>query len=105
MTWSRQFTRPLVVFAASDDEDTVAVGIIGEAITQLKQAVEAVVRQLGLGGQQIPLALAGGVLIHQPAFGRQLCDSLAAGGFNYGPTSTVHHPVAGALRLAGRVPE
>lgn len=91
-----------IVFAASDEQDPVAVGIIRDAATVLTQIVGAVVRKLQVQDRPVPLALAGGVLLHHPKFRQLLCDELAANRLHFSPTSTVRDPVAGALTIALR---
>jgi glucosamine kinase len=56
------------VFAAAADGDGIAQGIVAEAAGQLADTVLAVAGQLAFTGP-IPLALVGGVLVHQPAYG------------------------------------
>ena len=92
----------LVVFAASNQHDAPALGIVRAAAAHLAQMVATVASQLGFDQRPFPMALAGGVLLHQPPFRQQLCETLAAAGLDCDPTTTVADPVAGALALAGR---
>ena len=89
-----------IVFAASEEQDPVAVRIIHEAAAALTQTVDALVRRLEVQEGPVPLALAGGVLLRHPKFRQQLCDELSAHRLKFSPTSTVRDPVIGALAIA-----
>ncbi|MCA9179038.1 MAG: hypothetical protein KDB14_31460 [Planctomycetales bacterium] len=88
-----------VVFEASD-EDAVAREITFRAATQLAELVSTVARQLQLP-QPASLALAGGVLLHQPTLRQQLLDALAVDSSQptFDPVD-VADPATGAVNAA-----
>ncbi|MCA1668327.1 MAG: BadF/BadG/BcrA/BcrD type ATPase [Thermomicrobia bacterium] len=57
-----------LVFAAARDGDAVARGIVREAATELALAALAVGEKLGFPDDRVPIALAGGMLIHEADF-------------------------------------
>jgi N-acetylmuramic acid 6-phosphate etherase len=90
---------PLVLQTAADG-DPVAVGIVSHGADQLAAVVIAAARQLNLGPDPLPLALAGGVLLSSPDYRERVLRSLASGSLAVGPVTLVHEPAEGAVRLA-----
>ena len=91
-----------LVFTASREGDTVASQIVSTAANQLAELAIALSAQMDFGGQPIPLACTGGVLVHQVEFCQRLAAILRAKNVNCEPTTIVINPVAGTLLLASR---
>ncbi len=90
---------PLVLEAAAKG-DAAAGQLVSEAGQALAQGVGAVCRALKLGGEPIPLALTGGVLLGAGGVRVKLLDALRAAGWRYEPVNLVDQPARGAVRLA-----
>ncbi|MCI0460463.1 MAG: N-acetylmuramic acid 6-phosphate etherase, partial [Gemmataceae bacterium] len=90
---------PLVLEAAACG-DAVARELAEAGARDLALAVAAVVGRLGMAGGDVPLALAGGVILGDSAYRGRVLEALRATGFNPAPVALVPEPVQGALRLA-----
>lgn len=88
---------PLVIEVAEDD--AVAAEIVEQGAHELTQAGESVVRQLGWD-QQIPLALAGGLLLGSEGYRRRVLSALTSEGFQGDSITLVNEPAEGAVKLA-----
>jgi N-acetylglucosamine kinase-like BadF-type ATPase len=89
-----------LVFAADASGDEVARDIIHKSADSLAAMVESVARQLELAIRAFPLAVTGGVLLHQEPYRARLLLSLAERDIDVAPVTVVEHAVAGALRMA-----
>ncbi len=89
-----------VVFACARHEDARAMRIVKQAADELAVAVHTVALKLGFEPATFALALAGGVLCHQPQFVELVLQSLRQLGQQPNHWQRVEHPVAGALQLA-----
>ncbi len=90
---------PLVVRSA-EEGDAVARGLVERAAAALADTVVAVARQLQFTEAEIPLALAGGLLLEAESLRSNLAAELKNRGANFSPPAPVQAPVAGAVRLA-----
>jgi len=93
------------VFEAAAASDAVAQSIVAGAGGDLGGLVATVARRLGFDDEAFPLAMAGGVLLGHPPLADALLANLANQGLRASPVVAVHHPAAGALRLAARLRE
>jgi N-acetylglucosamine kinase-like BadF-type ATPase len=89
-----------VVIRAADEEDAVARKLIVEAGGALADALGAVARALRIEATEIPLALAGGLLLDAPSMRASVLSAASARGLNFQPVTLVRDPVRGAVRLA-----
>jgi N-acetylglucosamine kinase-like BadF-type ATPase len=89
---------PLVLDAAAAG-DAVAVDIVRHEATELARTAAGAAKNAGLEGQ-VPLALAGGVLLRSEAYRGFFLDALRAAGVTPGPVALVEEPAAGAVKLA-----
>jgi N-acetylglucosamine kinase-like BadF-type ATPase len=92
---------PPLVAAVAARGDRVAHAILVAAGTDLAAAAIAVARQLALE-VTLPLALAGGILVHCEVVRDQVLKELARRGFTPAPI-LVCEPARGALRLAAEL--
>jgi N-acetylglucosamine kinase-like BadF-type ATPase len=88
-----------IVFAAVH-EDAVARSIITAAAGDLAELVAALARRLGFSQGAFPLAVTGGVALHQPLLHELLARQLEASGCRGVSISLVRSPAAGAVALA-----
>ena len=88
------------VFEACEKGDRVAEQIIQQGACALAEHVAVLVNRLNLDPQQLPLALAGGMLVNQTDLRLRVADQLINRGIHAKPISQVKHPAAGALLLA-----
>jgi N-acetylmuramic acid 6-phosphate etherase len=94
----------LAVDAAAEG-DPVAAQIIGNAASELAAMCLSVANQLGFrpGASPLPLAFAGGLLIHAPQLREQVLDRLRAEAFPNVAARLVPEPVAGAVSLSAEL--
>ncbi len=90
---------PLVMDAA-DEGDPVARELIARAGQELAAAIIAVARALNIAEKEIPLALAGGLLLNAGSLRAQLLAALNASAFIFAPVEWVNEPVKGAVKIA-----
>jgi len=90
----------IIVLAAAEQGDAVAVAITQKAADQLATTIAAAARKLGLQSDAVPLAWAGGVFAGSPSYRERLWHSLQAVGLVAEPISPVKEPAEGAVRLA-----
>jgi N-acetylmuramic acid 6-phosphate etherase len=90
---------PLVLDAA-EAGDTVAADLVEQGASELALMTAAAARPLSLGGDPVPLALAGGLLLGSDGYRGQLLRALERVGFRADPVAQVHEPAKGALRRA-----
>lgn len=90
---------PLVVHAA-EEGDSVAQQLVERAFAALADTVIAVARQLRFRESEIPLALAGGLLLETELLRTSLVAELKSRDANFSPIALVREPVAGAVRIA-----
>jgi N-acetylmuramic acid 6-phosphate etherase len=100
--WNRTRLAELAVevIRAADDDDPVACQIISTQVTELAACVAAVVTDLGLSREGVPLALAGGLLVHAPTYRDRFLAALKGASIQAGYVLSVSEPAAGAVRLA-----
>jgi N-acetylglucosamine kinase-like BadF-type ATPase len=91
-----------VVLAAADAGDAVAAGIVRDEATDLARTAAAAVRNLGLPGE-LPVALAGGLLVGSVAYRGAFLEALAALGVTPNPVTCVEAPALGAVVIARRL--
>ncbi len=84
-----------VVFSCMNDH--CANNILEESASELAKIVETLAAILDLNMNDSPLALAGGVFVHQPVFVERLLKRLALTSEN---VTLVNEPVAGAVVIA-----
>jgi N-acetylglucosamine kinase-like BadF-type ATPase len=87
------------VFAAARAKDTVARRIIAQAADELHRAAIAVCHALDLARTPLSLALAGGLLVNQPAFRTQVLRRVRRA-CTLGHVSVVADPALSAARAA-----
>lgn len=90
-----------VVFEHSET-DEVAEKIVQHAAAELACAAEGVRTKLGLSTADLVLALAGGVVVHQPAYRTAIAESLR---LRPHQMTVVPEPVAGAVQMARAIAE
>jgi glucosamine kinase len=91
-----------VVFAAARAGDQAARQIIQHAASELALAVTTVCAALDFGGGRVPLALGGGLLIHEPGFRNQVLRRIQRRRA-IGPVVIVEQPALSAARAAIRL--
>jgi N-acetylmuramic acid 6-phosphate etherase len=89
-----------VVFAAAGAGDSVAAGILERAADDLANLVESVARQVFKNTQPVPLALAGGLLVHSALLQDRLVECVGRRGVIVETIGLVPDPVAGAVMIA-----
>lgn len=90
-----------VVFQAARMEDSAAIDVLTEAAHELSLLVETIAQRLQLPADAYALGMAGGVLVHQPAFRERVLRRLAKTR-RPGDVTLVPEPVRGAVLLAQR---
>lgn len=88
------------VIRAADDGDPAAAHLVSRHVGVLADCVTAVVCRLDLPAERVPIALAGGLLIHAVSYRRRVLERLAEVGVHADPVIQVADPAEGALRLA-----
>jgi len=91
-----------VVFDEAAAGDAVAVDIITRGAAELADTIAVVCSQLAFERIPFPLALSGGLLIHQAAYRDRVVSLLEQRQLTPGPVGLVAEPVAGAVILAQR---
>jgi glucosamine kinase len=86
------------VFQAARQGDVVAQKIMQQAATELALAVQAICTYLDFAGV-LPLALAGGLLLHEPAYRQLVLDSIRQH-YTLGQVAIVETPALNAARAA-----
>jgi N-acetylmuramic acid 6-phosphate etherase len=89
-----------LVLAEAEAGDAVAAELVARAATELAGMVAAVVRQLDLPRDAVPLALAGGLLMGSVSYRERVLQALAAAGITTALAMPVPLPVEGAMRRA-----
>jgi N-acetylglucosamine kinase-like BadF-type ATPase len=89
-----------LVFEAQQASDPVATQIVETAACQLAETIAAVALQLGYETRRFPLALTGGVLLHNREMRNRLESALRHEGIIADPITTIPNPVAGALSIS-----
>jgi glucosamine kinase len=87
-----------VVFAAAQSGDPVARGIVRRGASELAQSALAVGRELGCAAS-MPLALGGGLLVHERGYRQQVLRRLRAR-LRLDPVRIVAEPALSAARAA-----
>ena len=103
-TWDRAAIAglaPLVMIAA-EQGDAVAMQIVREEATELARTAAGAVKANGLLREQLPIALAGGVLTLSESYRRIFLSALADYGIVPGSVELVTDPALGAVVLARR---
>ena len=92
-----------LVFAAARDGDEVACGIVDGAARELALAAMAVKHMLDFAGEQVALALGGGLLLHETDFRTKVIEAIRAC-LSVGEVVTVEEPALSGARasLSGR---
>jgi N-acetylmuramic acid 6-phosphate etherase len=89
-----------IVFTAAEAGDAVAAGILDRAADDLAALIESVARQLCAGTHPVPLALAGGLLVHSALLQDRLVECVGRRGVIVETIGLVPDPVAGAVMIA-----
>jgi N-acetylglucosamine kinase-like BadF-type ATPase len=89
-----------LVLAAARDGDDAAREIVTQGVSDLTDMVAALADKLGFDNSPFPLALAGGLLIHNQSLQSSLCSRLESRGLRPQPVACVPEPVWGAVQLA-----
>jgi N-acetylglucosamine kinase-like BadF-type ATPase len=92
-----------LVCAAAESGESVASEIVGTAAKELAKLVEIVAIRLGLGSDQIPLALSGGVAVNSALLRDEMLAELASRKLATGPATVVEEPARGCIELARRL--
>ncbi|MFO0934954.1 MAG: N-acetylmuramic acid 6-phosphate etherase [Gemmataceae bacterium] len=92
---------PLVLDAAAEG-DAVALSIVRDQSGELAKTSAGAVKNLGLSLTGIPIALAGGVLLHSETYRILFLDALGKLGITPGPIQLVPDPAVGAVVIARR---
>ena len=92
------------VIRAADEGDIAAGQLIDQQVGELAECVAAAVSGLALDPAEVPLALAGGLLVHAPTYRDRLLGHLQSLGIRPSHVIAVSEPAEGALRLAGEAP-
>jgi N-acetylmuramic acid 6-phosphate etherase len=88
------------VIGAADEGDAAAGEIVARGVRELAESVDAVVRELALPRTELPLALAGGLVVHAPTYRDRFLLALERIGVRPVHALPVPEPAEGALRLA-----
>ncbi len=89
----------IYVLQAAQEGDEVARTIVQQAADELALAVRAVSDALNFSHEPVPLALGGGILLHEPDFRRRVLDRIQ-NHLPIGPVVTVEQPALSAARAA-----
>lgn len=99
--WDRAALAALApVVLGEAEEDATAARIVHDGAQELARSVVVVVDQLELTGRPVPLALAGGLLLVDEGYRRQVFKAIEEAGVSADPISLVHEPAEGAVRMA-----
>ena len=88
-----------LVFAAARDSDEVARGIVEDAAHELALAALAVKNQLDFAGEQVALALGGGLLLHESDYRMQVLKAIRRQ-LSLGDVALVEEPALSGARAA-----
>jgi N-acetylmuramic acid 6-phosphate etherase len=88
------------VIRAADEGDIPAAGVVDRQVRELAECALAVVADLGLPADSVPLALAGGLLANAPTYRDRFLRQLRDLGVRPGHVLSISEPAEGALRLA-----
>jgi N-acetylmuramic acid 6-phosphate etherase len=91
------------VIRAADEGDTVACTLVDQQVAELARCVAATVGALGLPRSELPVALAGGLLVNAPTYRDRFLEQLRTIGLRVGHVLSASEPAEGALRLAARL--
>lgn len=91
------------VIRAADEGDILSERLVEQQVRELADCIAAVVAALALPATAIPLALAGGLLIHAPTYRDRLLRQLQGLGIQPSHVLAVSEPAEGALRLASQL--
>jgi N-acetylglucosamine kinase-like BadF-type ATPase len=89
-----------LVTVAAEQQDEVALQILGGAAAYLASIAAVIAQRLGLTDRPCPLGLAGGVLMCSPIMRALLSKHLGHRGITTGQAVLVETPALGALQLA-----
>ena len=103
--WDRAALAALapVVFDAASAGDEVALRVLQHQADELARTAAAAVRNSNLPAANLPVALAGGVLLKSDAYRARFLESLAGFGVTPGDVGLVDEPAVGAVVLARRL--
>ncbi|HUR54193.1 MAG TPA: BadF/BadG/BcrA/BcrD ATPase family protein [Gemmataceae bacterium] len=103
--WDRAALASLapVVFEVTASGDEVALRVMRTQADELARTAAAAVKNSALPAKDLPVALAGGVLLKSDAYQSRFLESLAGFGVTPGPVGLVEEPATGAVVLARRV--
>ena len=90
---------PMVLDAAAEG-DAVALKIVTEQSAEIARTAAGAVKNHGMPVGGIPVALAGGVLLHSETYRRSFLEELRQLGVEPGPVQLVPDPAVGAVVLA-----
>ncbi len=105
--WDRTAIASLapMVLDAGAEGDAVAAGIIDHETWELARTAAGAAKNIGLMSG-VPVALAGGVLLHSELFRTKFLAAMTALGITPGPVQLVNDPAVGAVVLARKsIPE
>jgi len=88
-----------LVFAAARDGDEVACGIVDDAARELALAAMAVKHMLDFAGEQVALALGGGLLLHETDFRTKVMNAISER-MSMGEVVTVEEPALSGARAS-----
>ncbi|HEY2786206.1 MAG TPA: N-acetylmuramic acid 6-phosphate etherase [Fimbriiglobus sp.] len=99
--WDRTAIASLapMVLDAGEEGDAVAAGIIDHETRELARTAAGAAKNIGLTSG-VPVALAGGVLLHSELFRTKFLGAMTVLGITPGPVQLVNDPAAGAVVLA-----
>jgi N-acetylglucosamine kinase-like BadF-type ATPase len=99
MTRERLAALAKVVFETAN-EDSVAQAILHAAAEELASMIAVLSRRLGMPARAFPLALSGGVILHQALLREKVLEYLVRDGAAPADVALVTEPVRGAVAIA-----
>ncbi len=104
-TWDKAYIAGLapLVFSAAASGDCVAARIMEEEARELARTAAGAVAGGELPREELPVALTGGLVIHNTAYRERFLTELRACGVKPGPVGLVDDPVVGAVVLARKL--
>ncbi|HEX3149939.1 MAG TPA: N-acetylmuramic acid 6-phosphate etherase [Gemmataceae bacterium] len=88
------------VIRSADEGDVAASAIVEQQLDELSECMIAAVRSLALPTDNLPLALAGGLLVQSPSYRDRFIKNLQRRRLHCTPVLAISEPAEGAIRLA-----